>query len=144
MDDFFLPPELRTPDRYAEPGGNVHYERFTAEVLPNLRKPGGFAYRAFDCSTMAYGKTVEVKGSPWRIVEGAYSLHPRFGKYANLKVFYDIAPEEQKRRIILRNGEERWRMFEARWIPLEECYIKNCGVMERADLILGGKAGFSR
>ena len=32
MDDFFLPMELRTAERLEEPGGNVHYERFSAEV----------------------------------------------------------------------------------------------------------------
>lgn len=137
MDDFFLPAELRTPERYREPGGNVHYERFESEVLPRLRDPEGFSYRVFDCSTMGYGKTAAVvKPSKWRIVEGAYSLHPRFGEYADLKVFCDIAPEEQKRRIVLRNGEERYKVFEARWIPLEERYIRACGVESRADLIL--------
>ena len=25
MDDFFLPPELRTPERLAQPGENVHH-----------------------------------------------------------------------------------------------------------------------
>lgn len=43
MDDFFLPAELRKPERFAEPGGNVHYERFNEEVTPNLGK--NFAYR---------------------------------------------------------------------------------------------------
>ena len=137
MDDFFLPAELRTPERYREPGGNVHYERFAEEVLPHLRDPAGFSYRAFDCSTMNYGKMVKVNPSAWRIVEGAYSLHPRFGEYADLKVFYDISPEEQKRRIVLRNGEERYKVFEARWIPLEERYIRACGIENRADLIFG-------
>ena len=33
MDDFFLPPALRTPERYAASGGNVHYERVEAELL---------------------------------------------------------------------------------------------------------------
>ena len=28
MDDFFLRPEQRTPERFAEPGGNVDRERF--------------------------------------------------------------------------------------------------------------------
>ena len=32
MDDFFLPPELRTQERLSSPGGNVHYERFEAEA----------------------------------------------------------------------------------------------------------------
>ena len=38
MDDFFLPGELRTPERLAAPGGNVHAERFVEEVLPYLRR----------------------------------------------------------------------------------------------------------
>ena len=25
MDDFFLPPEMRTEERLSQPGGNVHY-----------------------------------------------------------------------------------------------------------------------
>ena len=137
MDDFFLPLELRTNERYREPGGNVHYERFAAEVLPFLRDPRGFSYRAFDCSTMNYGKAVEVKPSAWRIVEGAYSLHPKFGDYADLKVFYDIAPGEQMRRITLRNGEARAQIFRQRWIPLEENYIRSFDIPRRADLILG-------
>lgn len=33
MDDFFLPVELRTPERFAMPGGNVHFERFQEEFL---------------------------------------------------------------------------------------------------------------
>ena len=139
MDDFFLPRELRTAARYREIGGNVHYERFAAEVLPRLKKAGSFTYRTFDCSILGYGKTAEVKDSGWRIVEGAYSLHPKFGDYADLKVFYDISPEEQKRRIVRRNGEARYRVFRDRWIPLEENYIRNCGVVRRADLVIGGR-----
>lgn len=139
MDDFFLPPELRTSGRYAEPGGNVHYERFMVEVLPRLRERGGFSYRVFDCATMAYGGRAKIGGEAWRIVEGAYSLHPKFGEYADLKVFYDIAPDEQLRRIRLRNGERGARMFRERWIPLEELYINKCAPAARADLVLGAE-----
>ena len=31
MDDFFLRPEQRTPERFSEPGGNVDRERFLSE-----------------------------------------------------------------------------------------------------------------
>ena len=51
MDDFFLRPEQRTPERYAEPGGNVDRERFLAEVLIPLRAGETVQYRRFDCST---------------------------------------------------------------------------------------------
>ena len=136
MDDFFLPPALRTRERYDEPGGNVHYERFAAEVLPRLGKPEPFKYRIFDCSTMDYGDWREVKSSQWRIVEGAYSLHPRFGDYADLKIFFDIAPGEQMRRIRRRNGDARAEVFAKRWIPLEEKYLSAFGIKKQADLIL--------
>ena len=137
MDDFFLPPELRTKDRYAEPGGNVHYERFIQEVLPHLRDPKSFSYRRFDCSTMEPGDMRDIRSGQWRIVEGAYSLHPKFGRYADLTIFYDITPEEQARRILLRNGERGLKMFQSRWIPLEELYIRECDPIRRADLVIG-------
>ena len=108
MDDFFLPGELRTPERLAAPGGNVHAERFAEEVLPYLRRGEAFRYRRFDCHRMDYNGWVEIPTVPVIIVEGAYSQHPRFGGYADLTVFCDIAPEEQKRRITARNGEEHW------------------------------------
>ena len=36
MDDFFLPLEMRTPERLQQSGGNVHYERFLETVLKPL------------------------------------------------------------------------------------------------------------
>lgn len=74
--------------------------------------------------------------SRWRIVEGAYSLHPEFGKYADLKIFYDISPDEQMRRIYERNGAKNARIFQTRWIPLEEKYIENFNIRKKADLVL--------
>ena len=135
MDDFFLPPEMRSEERLAEAGGNVHYERFCEEVLPNL---GGkdFAYRIFDCSKMALCGEREVHSSDICIVEGAYSLHPRFGEYADLKVFFDISKEEQMMRIIARNGAQMAEMFEKRWIPMEEKYYSEYCIKEKCDLVV--------
>ena len=139
MDDFFLPQDLRTPTRLAEAGGNVHYERFKLEVLPDLRKESGLSYRKFDCSKNAPGELREIGAAKWRIVEGAYSLHPEFGNYADLKVFFDIAPAEQVKRIRKRNGEKKMQMFLSRWIPMEEYYIKQTALKKRVDIILGGE-----
>ena len=69
MDDFFLPLEKRTPDRLAEPGGNVDYERFLHEVVPALVAGRPVSYRAFDCSVMALGRAVALPYAPITVVE---------------------------------------------------------------------------
>ena len=43
LDDFFLRPQQRTPQRLAQPGGNVDYERFRQEVLLPWREGKPFA-----------------------------------------------------------------------------------------------------
>lgn len=135
-DDFFLPAELRTPQRYAQPGGNVHYERLKEEVLPRLRSGAAFSYRRFDCGRMALNGTRPVDAGRWRIVEGAYSCHPQLGGYMDLRVFSDVEPGEQLRRIRKRSGDAQARRFAAQWIPLEEAYLAAFDVPARADVTL--------
>jgi len=134
MDDFFLPPAMRSEERFAEPGGNVHYERFAEEVLPHLRRAEPFRYRRFDCSVMDYGDFAEVPAAKFRIAEGSYALHPAFGDYADITVFSDVDAREQMRRILRRNGEAMAEMFRTRWIPLEEAYFDACGIRGKAEV----------
>ena len=141
MDDFFLPPALRTQSRLSQPGGNVHYERFAQEVLPYLSNCAAFSYRVFDCSKMDYNGVRQIGALPWRIVEGSYSAHPFFGTYAGVLAFLDIEPDQQLSRITARNGEQMARVFSQRWIPLEEAYFQACSVRERADVVLRAQSG---
>lgn len=136
MDDFFLPLELRNDERLSAPGGNVHYERFKAEVLPKLRSVEGFSYNVFSCSEMRINGSREVKSPDYRIVEGSYSLHPEFGDYWDVAVFCAIRPEKQLERIIKRDGAEYAEMFRTRWIPMEEKYFKTFDICLKADIIL--------
>ena len=134
MDDFFLPISLRTPERFAQPGGNVHYERFCGEVLPRLRQPEAFSYRRFDCSVMDFRGTREVGTLSFRIVEGSYSTHPALGRYADITVFSRVDPDEQMARILRRSGPEKAERFRCEWIPLEETYFSAYHIREQADL----------
>ena len=140
MDDFFLPPELRTPERLQTPGGNVHYERFLTDVLPGLRGGGAFSYPRFDCSMMALRGERAVPEADTVIVEGAYSCHPVLGDYMTLRAFSDIDPAEQRRRILLREGKAGLEVFNARWIPMEERYFAAYRVRETAQVILPSRA----
>ncbi len=136
MDDFFLPPALRTQDRLAEAGGNVHYERFEREVLPHLKQSAPFCYQRFDCSRMELGEMVQIGANSIRVVEGSYSHHEIFGNYADLRVACDIAPEVQIKRIVARDGEAYSQVFRDKWIPMEEQYFSAMQVYRKADLIL--------
>ncbi len=136
MDDFFLPPALRTAERLAQPGGNVDYERFAQEVVPGLLSGAAFAYRIFDCGVMDFAGTREIPAAPVRIVEGSYSHHPAFGDYAGLRVFSTVDEQEQMARILRRNGEGMAEMFRTRWIPMEEKYFDHFAIRDRADIVL--------
>ena len=135
MDDFFLPKELRTPERFLEPGGNVHYERFISEVIEPLSLGLPFSYRVFSCSTMDYGASVYIDGRKPVIVEGSYALHYKMPKYWDHSFFLDVDQEEQISRLEKR-CPEKLEAFRTRWIPLEEAYIAATSVLERADEIV--------
>ena len=136
MDYFYLTPEQRTEARFSEHGGNVNYERFSEEVLPHLGKPEGFSYRRYDFPTRSFPEICSIRSGQRVIVEGAYSLHPVFGAYADLRVFSDIGREEQEKRILLRNGPEGLKNFKKIWIPLEENYLSACRIREICDIII--------
>lgn len=136
MDDFYLPVEMRTQERLAEPGGNVYRERFQEEVIPFLRQDKNFSYRKFDCKIMGLGAWQEVPASRFTIVEGAYSCHPALGDYMSLRIFMDVEPEIQIARIRKRNGEDRVEDFRQRWIPMEEAYFQAYEIKEQADIVI--------
>ena len=123
MDDYFLRPSQRTEVRLNEVGGNIDYERFHDEIVRNLDNCNGLSYRKYDCCTQTLGDFIHV---PWKslvIIEGSYSHHPCFKNPYDLRVFLDIPAEEQKRRILLRNGEFMLNRFISEWIPKENAYF---------------------
>lgn len=123
MDDFFLRPEQRTVDRLAQPGGNVDYERFQAEVFSHLSDESGFSYRPFSCRTMTYREPVRVLRRRLNVIEGAYSCHPYFGDVYQARFFVEVSPEIQQKRLLARNGVERYQRFVREWIPMENRYF---------------------
>lgn len=132
MDDYFLQPEQRIPDRLAEAGGNVDYERFKAEIVDHLADADGLTYQLYDCSRQQLGQKVTVPYKRLNIIEGVYSQHPYFGEIYDLKFFYQISEEEQVRRIRIRNGEMMLARFQKEWIPMENKYFEAFGIKEKS------------
>ena len=122
MDDFFLRPEQRTAERFAEVGGNVDYERFMEEVLLPLKAGKPFSYRPFDCRTFTLAEPLSVAPKKLNIIEGTYSHHPYFGNPYDLKIVLTIDDQTQRERIMQRPEFLHKRFFEE-WIPMENRYF---------------------
>lgn len=136
MDDFFLPPEKRTLERLATPGGNVDYERAATELFEPLRREEAVAHRRFDCHTMTMG---EPEGIPFRrlnLIEGSYALHPTLAGYSQLRIFFTCSPQVQLSRLERRESSESLEKFKERWIPMEENYFGGLSVEKQAHVVI--------
>ena len=136
MDHFFLRQEQRTPERYNTPGENVDHERFLEEVILPLSRNEPFVYYPFDHTIMNVGKKgISISPNAVVIIEGSYSQRPDLVKYYDLKVFLTVDPEEQMKRIEVRNPD-KIEMFRTKWIPLEEAYFIAFDTEMNADIVI--------
>ncbi|WP_245206828.1 uridine kinase family protein [Bifidobacterium dentium] len=135
MDDFFLRPEQRTPERFAEPGGNVDRERFEAEVLKPLAAGKAVRYRPWDCHTGDFATSRSVEPAALTVVEGSYSMHPALRGYYDLTMCLIVDPSERLRRLEARNPRMLQR-FINEWIPLENRYFESTNTQGSADLLV--------
>ncbi len=136
MDDFFLPPEKRTSERLAAPGGNVDYERAATELFSPLSRGEDIELRAFDCATDAMRPPVPVPFRRLNLIEGSYALHPALAGYSQLHLFFTCTPQVQLSRLALREEPESLQNFQERWIPLEEAYFQGLSIKNQCDIVV--------
>ena len=129
-DDFFLPRELRTEERLAEVGGNIHYERLRDLLLQlknqrvdvdGKKTKQYFSYMAYDCATDTLKEITQARSNVV-IVEGSYALHPTLAEFYDLKILFTVDAQTQRERLAKREGE-RIADFVNKWIPLENRYF---------------------
>ena len=136
MDDYFLPPEMKTEERLAKPGENVHYERFKKEILEAVVRKETVVCRPYLCGLQKYGGERRAEPKELTIIEGVYCLHPELRDYYTLKVFLSVDDKVQRERILCRNGEEKLEQFINQWIPLENLYFEQLGIKDLCDIVV--------
>ena len=136
MDDFFLPFDMRTQERLSQTGGNIHYERFNAEVVSGLKNGAEFVYRAFSCRYGDFIGTKTVSPDKPVIIEGSYAFHPEIKAAYDLKIFMKADYETRLERILRRNGADALEVFKSKWIPLENRYFDEFNIKEKSDIII--------
>ncbi len=124
VDDFFLPEEKRTKERYETPGGNVDSERFISDVLLPLKSGMPFSYRPFDCASMRISERIVEVDKPFILIEGVYSLHPAFRESYDLGYVLDAPYDSRLDRIKSRTSDKKKiDAFTSFWMPLEDKYF---------------------
>ncbi len=136
MDDFCQPAGKMQVERLGLPGGNIAYDMFKREVLPNLRSPKAFSHPTFDCTRVCVGKKKRVRSSPYRIVEGSFSQHSIFGSYMDIRVFMCVDRAEQRRRVVGRDGDRLAPNYFSLWIPMEDEYFEFFQLKDKADIVI--------
>ena len=138
MDDFFLLPQDRTPERLAKPGENVDHERFDREVLSPLCHGQTAVYRPWQCRSGCFGPAVPVEPGPLTVVEGSYSLHPSLRDRYQLRVWVE-APWEVRRTRLERRDPGCVDRFLNIWVPLEDHYFQACHVKDCCQIHCSGQ-----
>ena len=135
-DDFFLPPERKTPERLAQPGGNVDYERFFAQVLSPLSRGEPVRYQPYRCHSGTLEAARTIPPAPLAVVEGVYSLRPEFQPLYQVKCFLSAPWPVREARLLERCGPEGLERFRTLWIPLEDRYFQVFSISDACDTIL--------
>lgn len=130
MDDFYLPIVQQTQEVMKEPGGNINFDRFIDEIMTPLRADKEVMYKPFLCIGQKYASAVPLERKKVNIIEGTYSCHPRLREiylempeWNIITLFMDIDDANQTERVRKRVGEQRFKLFEDKWIPREREYF---------------------
>ena len=134
MDDFFLRPVQRTKKRFEEPGGNIDYERFDIEIIETLKSGKPFSFRPYNCQTTELSEPVPVNPNQLNVIEGVYSMHPRFIGAYDIKVFMSVSEAEQRRRLSERSAD-LYERFMSEWIPMENKYFDYYNIADKCDFV---------
>lgn len=135
MDDFFLPLHLRTEERLALPGGNVHYERFLEEVITPLSNGEIITYRRFNCKKMDFDEEITLSPKSVTIIEGVYSMREEFRFVYDYTIFLSCPYAVQIERLRERN-ESMLPNFIDKWIPMENKYFQTFDIASHCQMCI--------
>ena len=133
-DDFFLRPEQRTEERLQTPGGNLDTERLLSEIIKPIIVDKSFVYRPFNCHTMDFDETLTITPADVVILEGSYSCHPELYDFFHIHIFLSTDKLTQVRRILLREGYNKTKIFIEKWIPMENKYFQHFYIKDKCEL----------
>ena len=89
----------------------------------------------FDATKLDFDDEIKVINNKLLIIEGTYSMHPKFINYYDFKIFVTLDEKLQIERLKNRNPLLLDR-FINEWIPKEEAYFDKFDTLKSADKVI--------
>jgi uridine kinase len=132
-DDFYAGGTAECWDRWspAEKAAHVIDWRRQHRVLDDLRLRGNASWHPFDWDAPDWDSDrVPLRPTPTSmtsadivILEGAYSARPELHDVLDVRILLDTPPEQRRRQLLEREGDQDWPDWEARWSAAEDHYF---------------------
>ncbi len=119
-------------------GQGFDLQRLRREVLEPLLRGATARYAAYDWASggPVGERTVEPYGVV--VIEGVCALHRMFRDAYQVRVWVEAPRELRLARGIARDGEEARALWEERWLPSEERYVRRDDPIPSAHVIVDG------
>ena len=135
-DDYVVPHSRKTKERLALPGGNCDAERLMREVVTPWRGGLPVLVSRYDCHADRLFPAEPLPECGVLVLEGSYCNLPPIWEAADVRFFLDTPPEIREARLRERESPESLRMFNERWIPLENAYFSAFGLPDAECVVI--------
>lgn len=138
IDDFYLPPQLRTPVVFVDViNPNFGWDRLHKLVFEAVKNDQDISYQLynFDQGTLS-GEVKRIPRGATVIVEGVWSMQTAFLDFYDYCIWLEAPAAIRLERGVSREGEEMRQVWEQEWIPIDEHYQKTQEPQHKANCII--------
>ncbi|MFZ1020026.1 MAG: P-loop NTPase fold protein [Minisyncoccia bacterium] len=119
---------------------NIDYDwkRIKKEIFTPIRESSKINYHYYDWNLDKITHIVNVPEGKNIIIEGSYSLQPKFFKDYDFSIYIETPKELRLKRAMIRDGEYMRSHWEKVWLPAYKRYKDTHKVHENVDLLIDG------
>jgi uridine kinase len=140
MDDFFVPPDQRTPP-VDEVGRQIDWRRVIEQVVAPLANGKRGRYQRFDWDSQALEEWHDVPATGIVLLDGVYSTREEIAPFLDQRTWVSVARDLGIERGIDRDGEESRDWWYTDWLEDEDRYILTERPEDLADVVIDGTNG---
>ncbi len=139
LDDFYKAKKDRSDEKQnSDINVDFDWDRIEKEIFIPIRNNTSVTYSFYDWSKDTITHQVQVPDDLPIIIEGGYSLQPKFFNDYDFTVFVEAPEDLRLQRALARDGEHMRSYWETTWLPADKRYKDINQPNLKADLLISG------